>query len=169
MGELKIVKITNPFYLGKTGPFVAEFLKKVPVAGVTYETLYTHFANTVQHGQIALQQGVRDKAEFWVVLDEGKPIAFAHWFVKGVPYIGTVMCDFVYSWQRKKEPAGMLFDEFKRFGLDHRAQIWESCATNNSVFQVLKNAALERGMDVHETNWNHFVMVRNENLPEDKN
>lgn len=166
MGELKLIKVTNPFYLGVAGPFVSEFLKKVPVAGVTYESLYMHFANTVQHGAVSLQKGIRDNAEFWLVLEDDKPIAFGHWYVKGLPSTGTVFCDFIYSWQRKKDPAGMLFDEFKKFGIDHRAQIYEACATNAVVFKVLSNAAVKRGMTVHETNWNHFVMVRNENLHE---
>ena len=172
MGELTKLKITNPFWLGQIGPFLSEFLKKVSVPGVTYESLYTHFANTVQHGAVALDQNVRDNAELWVVFEENEagnnPIAFGHWFTKGPPFIGTVFCDFIYSWQRKKEPAGLLYDEFLKFGVDHRAKIWEAVAANDAVFKVLSRAASQRGLKVYPQNWKHFVMVQNENLPQDQ-
>lgn len=161
MGEdLKKVKITNPLWLGVVGPFISDFLKKVPVPGITYESLYMYFANTVQNGAVALDRKLRDMGEFWVVLENEKPIAFAHWFVKGAPFVGVVHCDFVYSWQRKKDPANMLFEEFKRFGEDHRAQIWEADASNRAVFEVLKRSADRHGVEVEETGQINFVMWR---------
>lgn len=159
-GKLKKVKITNPFYLGTVAPFISDFLKKVPIPGVTYESLYTYFANTVQHGAASMDANVRNKAEFWVVFEDDAPIAFAHWFVKGLPTIGMVHCDFIYSWQRKKDPANLLLDEFKRFGEDHRAQIWEADATNKAVYEVLKRACESRGMVVTETGQINFVVTR---------
>lgn len=160
MGDLKKIKITNAFWLGKVAPFIAEFLKKVEMIGVTYEGLYTYFANTVQNGDMAKQQGVRDRGEFWVVMDDTTPIAFAHWFVKGLPFFGTVHCDFIYSWQRKKDPANLLLDEYQKFGEDHRAQFWEADATNRAVFEVLKRACGKRGMEVQETGQINFMVWR---------
>ena len=159
MGELKAIKITNAWWLGKVGPFISEYLKKVPTTGVTYETLYSYIAQTVQNGDICKQQGMRDRGEFWVVFDE-KPIAFAHWFLKGLPFIGTVHCDLIYSWQRKKDPANLLLDEFQEFGVDHRAQFWEADATNRAVFEVLKRACEKRGFEVQETGQINFMVWR---------
>lgn len=160
MNEMKAQKITNVFWLGQIAPFISEFLKKVPMLGIQYEGLYTYLANTIQNGDIAKQQGIRDRMEFWVVFEDEKPIACAHWFVKGLPFFGTVHCDVLYSWQRKSEPAGMLMDEFKKFGEDHRAQFWEADATNQAVFKVLKKACVQRGMEVQESGQVNFMAWR---------
>ncbi len=68
MGEevFKAVKITNVYWLGHIGPTIAKFLERASVPTITYETLYTYFATTVQHGG--------DDSEFWVVF-EGESMA----------------------------------------------------------------------------------------------
>lgn len=157
--ELRAVKITNPFWLGKVAPFINDFLKKIHIPGVTYETLYTYLASTVQNGAVSIEDGVRDRAELWVVFEDKDPVAFGHWFVKGLPTIGMVHCDLLYSWQRKREPANLLFDEFKRFGIEHRAQIWEADASNRVVFEVFKKACESRGLTVYESDKITFMGV----------
>jgi hypothetical protein len=152
MEELKAVKITNPMWLGNLGKFIAGFLDKVPVVGISYETLYTYFAGTVQHGGSMTPMNMRDGREFWVVFKDSKPIAFAHWFVKGPPYIGTVYMDYIFSWNTKKEPVQLLLEKFGEFGVDHRAKYWEADAANERVFSVFKNAADRLGYEVVQTN-----------------
>ena len=154
------IKITNPFWLGKVAPFINEFLQKVPTPGITYEGFYAYLANTVQHGDVAKKEGVRDRAEFWVVMEDDKPIALAHWYVRALPYFGTVFCDAIYSWQRKKEPAALLLDEFEKFGVDHRAQFWEADAHNQAVFKVLQKACNSRGYQVDPSGRVNFVAWR---------
>lgn len=159
MGDkLRTLKITNPFWLGQVTPFVKEFTQKVPMPGVTYESFYTFLAQTVQHGQNATATNMRDGAEFWVVFDGNKPIAFARWYIKPLPAIGVVSCDVMYSWNRAKEPARMLMQEFAKFGIDHHSTLYEADATNETVFQVLKNASSELGYESTKSEQVNFTL-----------
>ena len=141
-GELKIGKVTDPVWLGKLGPEIKTFAEKLNLPTITYETLFTYFANTVQFGESA-----GDKIQFWMVYqDDGgfTPVAFAHWFVCGLPHRGVVFADFIYSWNRMREPVVMLLDKFVKFGIENHAPIYKGTAINETVFRVFRKAASKR-------------------------
>ena len=126
------------------GPMIDAFNKKIKIPGITYESLYTYFANNIQFGG--------DKAEFWIVYEgerEGeKPVGFGSWCVRGLPHIGKVCCDFLYSSNRRREPVELLINEFEKFGLKHRAPIYEAFAISEELFRVHKLAATRKGYEI---------------------
>ncbi len=151
--EFKALKITSPLFLGQMGPLIDKFNKIIKVQGITYESLYTYFAQNIQFGG--------DRVEFWIVYtgkEEGEnPIAFASWFVKGLPYTGMVCCDFLYSSNRMREPVELLHEEFEKFGLKHRAPLYEAYAISEELFRVHKLAATRKGYEITRLKTVNFV------------
>lgn len=160
---MKALKITNPLWLGQLGPKIESFVKKIKVAGITYESLYAYFVQSIQYGG--------EMSEFWVVFDNGQPVAFAHWLVRGLPHIGKVYCDFIYSWTKQKEPASLLLDEFINFGKKHRAPIYEGDATSEVTFRVFRKIAHTKGYDLEKSNHVNFVgrKRQDEDIHKDQN
>ena len=148
-GELKLTRITNPNWLGVLGPQIQVFTEKLQLPTVTYETLYTYFLRTIQHGG--------DNAEFWIVTRDSETLAFAHWFVCDLPHRGVVFCDFVHSWNRMREPVQMLVDKFIEFGKAKRAPIYKGTALNEAVFRVFRKAASKRGYELNKTELIDFL------------
>jgi hypothetical protein len=156
---MKALKITNPLWLGQIGPKIDSFVKKINVAGITYESLYSYFAQSIQHGG--------EMSEFWCVFDEEQrqPVAFAHWLVRGLPHIGKVYCDFVYSWTKQREPASLLIDKFIDFGKKHRSPIYEGDAINEITFRLFRKTAHDKGYGLEKSGHVNFVgRKRNENI-----
>jgi len=147
--ELKIVKITNPNWLGVIGPQIKAFAEKINLPTLTYETLYTYFVNSIQFGG--------ENSEFWVVMKDEEVLAFAHWFVCGLPHRGVVFCDFVHSWNRMREPVQMLLDEFIEFGKKKRCPYYKGTAVNEPVFRVFRKAASKRGYELNKTELIDFI------------
>ena len=147
--EFKLVKITNVVWLGQLGPQIKVFYDKVGTQTITYETLFAYFSRTVQHGG--------DVAEFWVVFKDEEPLAFAHWFVCDLPHRGTVFCDYVYSWNRMREPVQMLLDKFIEFGKLKRAPIYKGTAINEAVYRVFRKAASKMGYEFDVTPLIDFI------------
>jgi len=131
--EHKALKITNPLYLGHVGPQLKTFSDKLDISGMTYESLYTYFAGTIQFG--------KGMAEFWVVFEEDKPVGFAHWLVRGLPHISKVYCDFITTWSLSPEPNLILLKEFIKFGERNNAVWLEGDAINESIFRLFRRIA----------------------------
>lgn len=165
---MEAIKITNPQWLGYIAPRIAEFAAKLNVAGISYETLYTYFVNSVQHSlKVEIQNKddggpkLEDMSEFWVVLEEdGTPVGFAHWYVRGLPHVGKVMCDSIYSWGKNREIFRKLLDEFEDFGRRHRATIYECDALNDAVVRLYNSAAKSKGYNLKVTSLRHCVMEK---------
>ena len=147
--EYKIIKITQPEWLGYLAPQIKSFVDKAPTPTITYETLYTYFTRTVQYGGSV--------AEFHVVLKDKEPLAFAHWFVCDLPHRGVVFCDYVYSWNTLRQPVQMLLDKFIEFGKEKRAPIYKGTAINDRVFRVFRKAASKRGYELDVTPLIDFI------------
>lgn len=96
-------------------------------------------------------------AEFWVAFQNEQPIAFAHWYVKGLPHSGIVSCDFIYSWNRSKEPISLLLDKFIDFGVISHAPLYEGDAINETIFRVFRKAAFKKGLNLTKTELVNFV------------
>jgi len=147
--EMKIERITNPLFLGHLAPELDTFVKKTKPVGVTYETLYAYLVNSIQMGG--------NISEFWVVLKDRKPVAFAHWFVMPLPCTGKVCCDYIASWNRKREPVEMLLKKFIKFGKKNRCPIYQGYAINETLFRVWRKAASKLNLDVQKTDIVNFV------------
>lgn len=141
--NLEIIQITNPNWLGYLGPHIKTFIERTNLPTMTYETLYTYFSQSVQNPAVP--------SEFWVVKKGEEIVAFAHWYVCGLPHRGVVFCDFIHSWNRMREPVQMLFDEFIKFGQKNRCVIYKGTALNEAVFRVFRKAASKRKYNFEKT------------------
>lgn len=148
-GELKLIKLTNPNYLGYLAPQIKAFTDRLQSPTITYETLYTYFTRTIQLGN--------QFAEFWMVSQGEEPVAFAHWFVCDLPHRGLVFCDYIYSWNRMRQPVQMLVDKFLEFGKEKHAPLYKGTALNEAVFRVFRKAASKRGYMLHKTDLVDFI------------
>jgi hypothetical protein len=142
-GELKLQKITNPLYLGNIAPNILKFVEKVQPVGITYETLYSYFTNSIQFGG--------DRSEFWVAFYDGNPVAFAHWMVMPLPHVGKVCCDYIMSWNRAREPIENLLDKFLEFGVNTRSPLYEGYLANEAIFRVFRKAMHKKGVKAEKT------------------
>jgi hypothetical protein len=147
--ELSIVKITNPLWVGGLASVIQDFCGKIKVPSISYGTLYSYFCNTVQFGG--------ERAEFWVALNGKEPVAFAHWYAKGLPHSGIVSCDFIHSWNRMSEPISMLIDKYIEFGIKNNAPLYEGDAINEVIFRVFRKAAFKKGLNLTKTELVNFV------------
>ena len=149
--EIKIIKITNPVWVGYLADAIREFCEKVHVPTIRYETLYSYLANVVQYGGAS--------AELWVAHVDGdfKPIAFAEWHVKGLPHIGAAEIGYIYSWNRAKVPVGLLIDQFLTFAADNRCRYYSGDLINEAVWKVFNRAASERGIKLERTGLINFI------------
>jgi hypothetical protein len=147
--ELSVIKITNPLWVGGISKIIQDFCEKLKVPSISYGTLYAYFCNAVQFGG--------DRAEFWVALNGKEPVAFAHWYAKGLPHAGMVSCDFIYSWNRSKEPISLLFDKYIEFGIKNNAPLYEGDAINETIFRVFRKVAYKKGYDLTKTELCNFV------------
>ena len=101
---MKAIRILNPFYVGKMAPYIEKYLERVSIVGIDYESFYMYLSNSVQFGG--------NSTELWVVEEDGTPLAFAHWMVRGAPYIATTYCDHIYRWNNNNEPINLLMDKW---------------------------------------------------------
>lgn len=148
--EIKIIKITNPVWVGYLAESIKEFCDKVKMPTVRYETLYTFFTNVVQFGG--------NTSELWVAHNDRdfKPIAFAEWHIKGLPHIGAAEIGFIYSWNRARVPTQMLLDQFITFATENRCRYYVGDLINEAVFRVFDKAARERGIKLERTGLINF-------------
>jgi hypothetical protein len=136
---MKLYKITNPLWLTAIAPRVDEFIKKIDIDGITYDSMMVYLRQCVQFGGTV--------NEFWVVVDE-EPVAFANFGVRGLPHIGKVMCDYIYSWSKSHEPVMMLMGEFAEFGKRNRCLIYEGDAISEFTFRAFRKAASKLGYEL---------------------
>ena len=142
------VKINNPLWVGELAPIIQSYVERLKIQSITYETLYTYFTGIVQNGG--------NLAEFWVVFADKEPVAFACWYVRSLPYRGSVFFDHIYSWNRMSEPVGLLIDEYVKFGNRHNCPIYEGVATNEVVWNVHKRNADKKSINLNRTEQGFF-------------
>ena len=114
---MKAIKITSVAWLPQLAEHIEKLCKRINVPGIHGPNYYAFIAQGIQFGG--------NFREFWTIWDEDKPIALAMWSVLGLPHIGKVYCDCMYSWTKDRQPVDMLVDEFIGFAERHRA-IWYS-------------------------------------------
>jgi hypothetical protein len=148
--EIKIIKITSPTWVGYLAEPIKEFVNKIKTPTIRYETLYTYLVNVVQYGG--------STSELWVAHYENdyKPIAFANWYVKGLPHVGAAEIGFIHSWNRAKVPVGLLLDQFLKFSYENRCTIYVGDLVNEVVWKVFEKAAADRGIQLTRTEQINF-------------
>ena len=104
-------------------------------------------------GGIAAAATQTDLMELWGVFDEDyNCIAFADWCVKGSPYIGTVYMEFIYSWNRKREPVMLLLDEWRKYGeRKFTKPYYMADLINESVMKVFDKIVTDLGYEYKRT------------------
>ncbi len=137
------------------GPKINEYAKYLKEQHISYESLYSYFAMSIQGGR--RYDGKADMSEFWVCFNDGKPRAFAHWFVRPLPDIGKVYMDSIHSWAKTPRVVSMLISEFFEFGKRHRSSIYEATCLNEKVFNVMTKYTSEQGYDFKDTGSIHTI------------
>lgn len=157
---MRAVRITDPLWVGNLGPAFKRFVDRVPVVGITYESFHTYLTNSVQLGGHA--------TELWVILDDdNKPMAFAHWLVRGLPHVGKTYCDFIFNWSRKRKPMEMLLEKWIEFGTKFRCRLFEGEATNDKLFQHFSNIAKDNGYVIKNNGRTNFVAWKDTSVKEE--
>jgi len=143
---MKAIKVNQPAYLNVIGPQIADFQRMLDLPRVTYESMWEYFRMSIQFG------GERD--EFWIVMDdEGKPVAFAHWFVYMSLHVGSIHCDFLYRWGTKDEtPIALLINEFIEFGRKNHSNHITATFVKEATFRVFRKHLAKKGYDLKKDN-----------------
>ena len=152
--EIKIVKIVNPAWVGYLAEPIKDFCDRLNIPTIRYETLYTYLVQVVQSGGTV--------NELWAAHYEGdfKPIAFANWYVKGLPHVGAAEIGYIYSWNRARVPVGLLVDQFLKFAFDNRCAVYTGEVINEAIFKVVKRLCDERQIELKSTGLINFYGKR---------
>ena len=158
--ELKAIKITDPTWIGAIGPEIQKFCERVNIEGLDYRALYSYFVESIGRGYIQKMTYGAEAEEFHVVFEEKKPIAFAHWYKRSIPFVGVVSCDYIYSWGFNKQAVKMLLDELVQFSLKHRSPIIQCDFINTRVFNHFKKLGNKLGYTIKETGLINTVSMK---------
>jgi len=143
--DFKAVKIDNGAWLPEIAEHIAAFCKKAHVDGIQPGNLQTYFAKVAQgwYG--------KDATEFWLVFEDGKPVAFASWLIMDLPHIAKVSCSSIYSWTKNKQAIDLLVDEYIKFGEQCNAVWWSLYFINKAVRRLFEIKMKERGFESTES------------------
>ena len=131
---MKLSQVTNPAWVAYLAPLVEQYCKKAAFPNTSYHAMVTYLQASVQNPNVP--------TELWVVVDdENEPIAFAHWGIKGMPFVATVHCDAMYS--SDKEAVGPLMEQLGKYA-DHNNCVWFS---GDIAKRKAAEAVLKRGRD----------------------
>jgi len=151
--DFKAIKIDNAAWMPEIAEHIQRFCQKAHVDGVQPGNLQTYFAQVAQglHG--------KHTAEFWMVFEDEKPVAFASWTVLGLPHIAKVYWFALYSWQKtSNEPVELLVDEYIKFGKKWNAVWFGVDLVSKSLVKLITRIANKRGYDVTESGLTHLTM-----------
>ena len=155
---METIKINNPLYVGQIAPLIQRYWEKINVHKlnyVTYETLCAYITNTVQHGG--------DIAEFWVCLNEDRPVGFALWSVLPLPFVGTVYCQHIFKTVKDHNVALELVKQFVKFGKKHNAPYYMFHSINDIVAKLLVKLANEVNATTTNLGTTEFIARLREN------
>jgi len=162
---VELLKITNPNWLTVIAPRINDYAKHLKGLHIKYENLYSYIASSIQSAH--LQNLEYDIYEFWVVLYEGEPKAFAAWLRRPLPHIGKVYLDGIYSWSKSSNAVNILLDQFIEFGKQHRSTVYEAGCLNDKLFRLFQKYANEKGYDWQNTGLIHCIGLKKEVKDED--
>lgn len=131
---------------------IDRFAQIMAIPGINGPSLYAHFARVVQFG--------KDQEEFWVVLNNNKPVAFANWNTLGLPHISKVYMGFMHAWDKKGQATSLLGDQYLTFGERHNANWYVYEASSPAHVRLLERELQKRGYDLHETGFVNCISRR---------
>lgn len=165
--EYQMIKITNPNWLRFVTKEVETLCGKLQIPAITSQSLWAYFAESMGRGAMQKAQLGIELEEFWAVFsgdltmenpdDSPRCHAFAHWFKAGLPHVGTVICDAIYSWNRKADPAEMLYKEFVEFGKRLRCTYYMAECANKELFRLFHMKLEKLGIKIVQTGRIQFV------------
>jgi len=148
MTEYKAITVNRPLWVGNIAPQIKELADIVDTPGVTYESLYSYFCNTAQNAEVLSPVGMLPNMELKVVMGDNKVFGFAHWFVRGLPFISTAHMDYMYSWDKDPEVAKMLIKEFIDFGTKRNCEVFMGTPIDEKRVRYFTKTAGESGYDI---------------------
>jgi len=151
---MKAIKITNPVWLGEIAPKINDYAEKLKIYGMDYTSMYSYLRNVVQFGEPA--------AEFWVVMDKGKPVAFANWSVRPLPYYASASLDNIYKWVKNIEPIKLLMKEYLTFALGKRCVNYYARCNNKYIAKLLTKYCEQNNHTITDTGAVECVMRKGE-------
>ena len=154
MAELKAIKIDNAAWLPQIAEHIQRFCQRAHVEGIQASNLQTYFA------QVAQGWYGRDAAEFWMVFEDDKPVAFASWQVLGLPHIAKVYCFGVHSWTKNKQAVEMIVDEWIKFGERWKARWWSADFVGKAVLHLFESKMKKRGFEATESGLTNIVFAK---------
>lgn len=153
--SLKALKINSGAYLPELAFHIETFCKRAHVEGIHASNLQTYLAQVAQTGG--------NSAEFWVVFEDNKPVAFACWQVLGLPHISKVYCFCVYSWTKDQKAADLLADEWIKFGQRWNAIWWSADFTGKRIVRLITKKMAARGFQATDSGLINTVFRRVKN------
>ena len=143
--ELVVTRVSNPYFVGDITPHLIRYVKKLEPMGITYESLYAYFVNSIQYGT--------EKSELCVVHKEGERevLGFAHWHVMNMPHVGTVLMDHIYNDTTNRKVVRILFRELIEFANKKRCKFMMGMALNEKLVKHWRRVAREIGVTFRET------------------
>ena len=147
---MKAIKVTNPIWLGEIAPRINDYSNKIKIRGIDYESMYSYLRNVVQFGG--------DMAELFVVLDTAKPVAFANWSIRPLPYVASAGIENIYKWVKNTEPVELLIKEYINFGLKKRCVNYYARCNNKYISKLLNNYCEDYGYTFTDTGAIECVM-----------
>jgi hypothetical protein len=150
---METIKINNPLYIAQVAPLIHAFFKKVEknpsVKGISYESLTSYFQSIAQYGG--------ELAEFHVVMDDDKPIAFAMWRVLGPPHFGVSFCEYIYNSTNANKPMEALCEKFVEFGENHNTPYYGFMTVNDAVSRRLTTIGKQYGVTMEDMGTTNLI------------
>lgn len=147
MVDLRCIRINNVHWMAALAEPIIKFSQIINHPSITSQALHVYLA------KIAEASKITDDIELWGVFDENNTcIAFADWCVKGLPYQGVTFLEFIYSWNRKRDPVLMLLDEWRKYGERKFAKPhYMADLINESVMTVFDKIVTDLGYEYKRT------------------
>jgi hypothetical protein len=146
----EVIKVNNPLWVAGLSPLVIDFISKILLPNLTYQSLITMFQRTAQIGG--------NLVELWAVLDNNEPVGFAHWCVRDMPLVGTTHMDFLYCKGNRKDIVRDLVKKWVEFGETHNSPYYMYDVVNNpKLIQHFTNLADELGFEAVQQPYVPFI------------
>lgn len=141
--DLEFLKITNPLWMQTIAPRVAEYVKRLDLPGVTYESMQTYLTGVVQFGG--------DLAEFWMAFKDKQPAGFCCWMVLGPPNVGVAHCDQIHVWEDDRKISKGLIARFISWAQEKRCPFIHGLLSTDKVADHFTEIGKEYGIQTIRT------------------
>lgn len=150
--DIKLVKLTNPMWLGQIGPHIDDMVKRLADPSIQYETMFSYFQQSVTNGGKA--------TEFYVAMVDGEPGAFAHWYLRSFPYVAHVYLDYIWNWSKSTEVTEQLVFQAFEFAKANRCAFISSDSFSRSYYRVFNRVLKRMGCSLEEREYTHITARR---------